>query len=1001
MRRLILIAVLLIVGVASVLWVASAFVADIVPEGVRGLLFWLGIVVPAAVALLAGFKNVMELVERFVGGAERGEQTPATVNVGVQNQTVRLLVQQYNLTAPQERDEEQLAREVKRYLQWLVDFTGSVKLTGIRRQGGEVVQLALDKVYVPLQAIRAEEGGERGRGLAEEGASRAIEMKELLDLGSRIVVTGAPGSGKTTVLMYLALMLGRAMAADDEEIAAEKVGWTGALPLPLFIPLSRFAAYWRDLDRSGVPQADRRRTLAAYISQYLIERQATFSLPDDFFVQLVAAGQPVLLLLDGLDEVPDEDTRARVRQAIEDLVTGKEQLTVVVTCRTAAYRGRSALGRDFQPVQVLPLQPEHVRDLVSNTYALLEAHDETRRAGRTDSLLHGIGTLEETRRARLGPGAERLVTTPLMVRLLLIVHFGGGELPEQRAELYGRAIDSLLYPDYALDENVAESLARQVGDRHYYRALLKHLAFHMHKLGEEQGLEIDEDHLRETLQKEPELADLTESLIRDARTRGTVLEERFGAYRFVHLALQEYLAAAYLADDVRETDKIVQFLEGGLLLESWWREVVLLLCGYLHVGSGPIVATRFLRRLAGVGTQASKETLSPATRLAAVELAATAVLDLPQSDERLKQALAQRLLQQLRDEAVLLQSPANVRVWAGAALGQLGEGEERLLEVDQMELCFVPAGAFWMGDDAAELEVDGIQPALHENEVVYDYWLGRMPVTNAQFAAFVLDGGYEEEAFWGEAKDAGRWQFGFFTGWYFNVLNTQEMKNGAHDYGTPFNLPGHPVVGVSWYEALAFCRWLTRRWQGIGVLPGDWRVILPSEAEWEKGARGGLQIPLAPRIVRAAQGLNAGTVDLQKNREPERIYPWGNAFEADRANTAQSALGASNRAGSYPRGASVYGCLEMSGNVWEWTRSIFGVWDFAKQAFGETHTYPYIADERERLDDGPKHMRVLRGGNWLDGKEWARCGARLGDFPYNGEHKRGFRVALSQFTSDL
>jgi formylglycine-generating enzyme required for sulfatase activity len=119
-------------------------------------------------------------------------------------------------------------------------------------------------------------------------------------------------------------------------------------------------------------------------------------------------------------------------------------------------------------------------------------------------------------------------------------------------------------------------------------------------------------------------------------------------------------------------------------------------------------------------------------------------------------------------------------------------------------------------------------------ELPYAYWLGQYPVSQAQYAQFVAAGGYGQAAYWSEAAERGYWRDGRFKGRF-----DSDWRTGPYPFGHPYNLPNHPVVGISWYEAIAFCRWLTERWQAEGWLPKEWQVQLPSEPEWEKGAKGG------------------------------------------------------------------------------------------------------------------------------------------------------------------
>lgn len=248
---------------------------------------------------------------------------------------------------------------------------------------------------------------------------------------------------------------------------------------------------------------------------------------------------------------------------------------------------------------------------------------------------------------------------------------------------------------------------------------------------------------------------------------------------------------------------------------------------------------------------------------------------------------------------------------------------------DPEDFIHIPAGPFLMGSDPARDPV-AFQNEMPQHTVVLpNYYLSRHPVTVAQFRAFV------------------------------------EANN--HEPADPRSLQGlsnHPVVYVNWYEALTYCTWLTERlrtWDGtplpLATLIRDqgWQVTLPSEAEWEKAAR--------------------GTTGM--------IYPWGNTFEATRAHTEATGIGETSPVGYFPPGASPYGLMDMSGNVWEWTR---GLWEFS---------YPYNArDGRENLHAPADSFRVLRGGAfWLD-HQFVRCAyrGRLDARVVDGNF--GFRVAL-------
>ena len=140
--------------------------------------------------------------------------------------------------------------------------------------------------------------------------------------------------------------------------------------------------------------------------------------------------------------------------------------------------------------------------------------------------------------------------------------------------------------------------------------------------------------------------------------------------------------------------------------------------------------------------------------------------------------------------------------------------------------------------------------------------------------------------------------------------------------------------------------------------------------------------------LRAAQ---ASKVALGPNPLPRRGYPWGDGFEPERADTFESGVGQTSAVGAFASGASPYGCEDMAGQVWEWTRSLWGS-DFAKPDF----KFPYDPrdTEREDLAAPADVLRLVRGGSWAYAYDGARCAYRRGFRPdYHGGNV-GFRVVL-------
>jgi formylglycine-generating enzyme required for sulfatase activity len=179
--------------------------------------------------------------------------------------------------------------------------------------------------------------------------------------------------------------------------------------------------------------------------------------------------------------------------------------------------------------------------------------------------------------------------------------------------------------------------------------------------------------------------------------------------------------------------------------------------------------------------------------------------------------------------------------------------------------------------------------------------------------------------------------------------------------------PNRPVSGVSWFKAMAYCRWLDDRLHETerltDLLKGDkgvYGIRLPTEAEWEKAARCG----------------------------DRRRYPWGEeGWDEERANIRESEIGHATPVGLYPRGATPPGLLDMSGNVWEWTLSQY-------------RAYPY-APEEGLNDPETGGACVVRGGSWDSDPGDARCASRLRGQPVNFDDDLGFRVVVSLADSDF
>lgn len=244
------------------------------------------------------------------------------------------------------------------------------------------------------------------------------------------------------------------------------------------------------------------------------------------------------------------------------------------------------------------------------------------------------------------------------------------------------------------------------------------------------------------------------------------------------------------------------------------------------------------------------------------------------------------------------------------------------------QMIHIPSGTFIMGsseDQIQQVVETGIEPERLRREFpqhlvnLSDYHIGKYPVTNREYQAFIMETGFQPPAGWDEFR-------------------------------YPEDKGDHPVVNVSWEAGMEYCKWLSEK--------TDKEYRLPTEAEWEKAAR----------------GMNA------------RIYPWGNKFDRNRCNTAEGKIGDTTPVGQYsPRGDSSYGCADMAGNIWEWCADWFSETEYNNR-IGMVVQNPHGPEEGE--------YRVLRGGSFILGQNEARCAARFRLKPYYW-FDFGFRVAMT------
>ncbi|HLF26340.1 MAG TPA: SUMF1/EgtB/PvdO family nonheme iron enzyme [Anaerolineae bacterium] len=844
---------------------------------------------------------------------------------------------------------------LNRYLKWLVVECAPLKLKAIDQGAARPGQppLGLTSVYVDLnldlripskyqtlsaflQDDRAKMPARRHEPVVEleRGEQvRQVAALEALACHSRLVLLGAPGSGKSTLSLYLALSLAQAGLGIDAALKRLGQDWTFGPALPVRVVLRHFAASLT---------ADLRRGRAGHLWEFIATELANSGLPKETgpLLRDVAEKSGALFLLDGLDEAGDETRRARVLEAVAEFMrSAGEKCRFLLTARPYAWEEDGQRSAQLpHAYRLADFDPAQIATFVERWYQAISASGWV---GAAEAAEKTRALQEVVQHVDLLP----LARNPLLLTLMATLHSNRTRLPDDRADLYQEVVELLLQrwnEPSGMDRSLLAALDIPTLKLSDLRAAIERMAFEAHQahVGKEGAADIAEpvllDAFRPLLGNSLDRARLVVDYVenRAGLLLGQGTREKIRQFTFPHRTFQEFLAACHLAG---RADFLEQAVDLARAAPAHWREALVLAARLAGPGRGVPVADALVhaqsaeeyRRKGRATTEADwRAAILAGAQLLEIGLA---VLDSREAYRVVRERVAGWL-------RALIETPRRLslpeRIEAGNLLGRLGDPRFQVATAADGSPYILPpivcvkGGPFEMGSHKDE-------PDVYSNEYsaatknrrhrvdAPEFWIGVYPVTNAEYRCFVQAASHAAPK---------HWQGG----------------------NPPAGLESHPVVNVSWRDALAYCEWLSH--------VSSREVRLPSEAEWEKAARWD-----------AAQ-------------KHSRVYPWGDEWEAARCNTAEEGPGGTTPVGLYPDGASPAGLHDAAGNVLEWCRSKFA-------------DYPYRSDDGRELIGGDD-SRVLRGGAWYYLGRLARCACRFDDLPGSRLVSFGFRVVVSPGASE-
>lgn len=834
-----------------------------------------------------------------------------------------------------------------RYLQELIHEYTPLSLNVLDVHSGDVKgRLALEDIYISLNTTTQIEKDDRKKSgrkekdkdedlLAQLGReSRPLPVLEALEKAPDryMVLLGRPGTGKSTFVRYLALRMAQLLVNPKSEPLE---GWVGTYPLPVAISLGRFA--------EEIPVDTKRGTaemLETFIRSTLERNDQMTGFAPLILEYLQRKGG--LFLFDGLDEVANLDMRPIVVQAVEAFVSSYKKnpnSRFLVTCRTYSYEDERWKLTNWPVYELALFTPQQIDQFIDTWYKLhskLEPKRKSEFEGKRSKLLSAVQPGDPRRLHEIAP-------FPIILTVMAVVH-AAHELPDSRALVYERCVEILLEkwqlarPIQGLEQAKGILTEMDVPASQIYSALYE-IAYEAHKGFETKG---NKDASTTSLITEGLVVQVLHDQIGDRdkedifleycqkangllMLRGTVIPpgetKPRRVYTLPHLTFEEYLASRFLKK--KGTDHARDLFNEG---EDRWRETI-----------------KFMAEFLCFSNDADRDKMNG--------LLEAFSANLPRKPSELEWRalwLAGELLtyyQRRFSAKPSIHEPAIVKNLHRLISDSPLSMREKADAADVLDQVWEPNDLFTFLPIA-----DSPTPNLH---------MGKYLVTNAQYDRFLIPENFQNKALWcdfpkfdensremNETRSEEGWK------WLQEALKDEEEKilypRYWRDPRFGVSRRNAPVVGISWYEAGAYCKWLFENWddleEGKQGVPKPQTVRLPTEKEWSFAAGG---------------------------EKPESRYAFGELKDTKEivrfANTSESGVNRTTPVWMYPQGESPHHIRDMSGNVWEWQANY------------------------RNLKDG---WLGLRGGSWNDFEYGARVSVRNVFPPASGYVSIGFRVVV-------